>query len=166
MSRLDNFIARMQAQRILLNQECAVLNQAGETFAGPIVELGLGNGRTYHHLKEKLVDRRIVVFERAPQPNERSWPPAQDLYVGEIIDTAKAFAATYGAIAALVHADLGDGSEVYNADLRNWLPHLCVSLLRAGGTALSSTDLDHPLLQPLQLPSDVKAGVYFAYRRN
>ena len=60
MSRLDSFIRRMQGQR-----DC--LNRAAELIAGipgPVLELGLGNGRTYDHLKEILPDREIFVFDR------------------------------------------------------------------------------------------------------
>lgn len=165
MSRLDAFIGRMQAQRALLDYICADLNRVGDAFPGPVVELGLGNGRTYDHLKTKLVGRRIVVFDRAPKPNERSLPPPQDLFVGEIQDTAQAFAAAQGASAALVHADLGNGSAAYDDELRAWLPHLTQSLLRTEGWALSSTELDHANLRPQRLPAEVPVGRYFMYRK-
>jgi hypothetical protein len=42
MSRLDSFIARMQAQRDCLN----FLKPAIDALPGPILEVGLGNGRT------------------------------------------------------------------------------------------------------------------------
>ena len=32
---------------------------------GPVLELGLGNGRTFDHLRERLPGRRIVAFDRA-----------------------------------------------------------------------------------------------------
>jgi hypothetical protein len=63
MSRLDSFIRRVQAQR-------ACLDRAAELIAdvpGPVLELGLGNGRTYDHLREQLPARRIFVFERLVQ---------------------------------------------------------------------------------------------------
>ena len=61
MSRLDSFIARMQAQRDCLN----FLQPLVERQAGPILEVGLGNGRTYDHLRRLFPDRDIFVFERA-----------------------------------------------------------------------------------------------------
>ena len=42
MSRLDSFIARMQAQRDCLN----FLKPKIDALPGPILEVGLGNGRT------------------------------------------------------------------------------------------------------------------------
>ena len=48
MSRLDIFINRMVSQRACLNHAAALTAQ----MDGPIFELGLGNGRTYHHMVE------------------------------------------------------------------------------------------------------------------
>ena len=60
MSRLDSFIARMQAQRDCLN----FLKPAVDRLEGPILEVGLGNGRTYDHLRDLFPGRDIYVFER------------------------------------------------------------------------------------------------------
>ncbi len=60
MSRLDSFIRRMLAQRACLNWAA----EAVAGIAGPVLELGLGNGRTYDHLRELLPEREIYVFER------------------------------------------------------------------------------------------------------
>lgn len=166
MSRLDNFIARMQAQRLLLDDECARLNRLGADFAGPVIELGLGNGRTFDHLRQQLVGRRIVVFERDPRPNERSRPPAADLIVGEIADAAARFVDGHGSIATLVHADLGDGTEVYNEELRGWLPAVCAGLLRSGGRVVTSTELRHQSLQPIAIAAEAARGGYFTYTRS
>ena len=51
---------------MIAQREC--LNWAAEAVAGvagPVLELGLGNGRTYDHLRERLPEREIYVFERA-----------------------------------------------------------------------------------------------------
>ena len=63
MSRLERFILRLKAQRNCLDAAAAWL--AG--LDGPMLELGLGNGRTYDHLRERFPDREIFVFERRPQ---------------------------------------------------------------------------------------------------
>ena len=58
MSRLDSFIRRVSAQR-----DC--LNMAKDMIAdvpGPILELGLGNGRTFDHLRELFPD--LARFQR------------------------------------------------------------------------------------------------------
>ncbi len=60
-SRLDLFIDRMVSQRACL--DFAIAHTAG--MKGPVFELGLGNGRTYHHLVQQMDDRPVYVFERA-----------------------------------------------------------------------------------------------------
>ena len=60
MSRLDSFIARMKAQRDCLN----FLKPEIDRLPGPLFEVGLGNGRTYDHLRTLFPGRDIYVFER------------------------------------------------------------------------------------------------------
>ena len=54
MSRLDSFIRRLSAQRDILNHVHGDLDLPAE---GPIMEIGLGNGRTFNHLRELFPDR-------------------------------------------------------------------------------------------------------------
>ena len=79
MSRLDSMLRRLAAQR-------DGLNWAAEKLAGvpgDALDLGLGNGRTYDHLREILPDRRIWVIDRVLQCHPSCEPPAADLLLGE-----------------------------------------------------------------------------------
>jgi S-adenosyl-L-methionine methyltransferase len=163
MSRLDRFIKRMQAQRALLDQVCIDLNAPG-ALPGAFIELGLGNARTYDHVRERLIGRRIVVFDRSAAPKHGVIPLAADFFVGDIRDTARIYVATNGQTAAVVHADLGDGSAAYNADIQSWLPDTCCLLLQPGGLVLSSTPLNDPRLRQLDVTPDATAGGYTCYR--
>ena len=158
MSRLESFIRRLTAQRDILDMICRDMD-LGE---GPVIELGLGNGRTYDHLRDRLPDRRIIAFDRANAANLRSQPPEGDLILGEISETAKPFA---GIDAALVHADIGSGYDDLDAMNLRWLPQLAVDLLAPNGIAASGVPLDHPELTPLPLPEGIRPGRYFIYRR-
>jgi hypothetical protein len=158
MSRLESFIRRLTAQRDILDLVCQDLPLQD----GPVIELGLGNGRTYDHLRERLPGRRIIAFDRVNAANLRSLPPEGDLILGEISETAKAFA---GINAALVHADIGSGYDDLDAMNLRWLPQLTVDLLAPSGIAASGVPLDHPDLAPLPLPEDIRPGRYFLYRR-
>ncbi|MHA1546704.1 MAG: class I SAM-dependent methyltransferase, partial [Alphaproteobacteria bacterium] len=60
MSRLDSVIRRLTAQRSCLDQAAKMIG----TVPGIVVELGLGNGRTFDHVREILPEREIFVFER------------------------------------------------------------------------------------------------------
>ena len=124
--------------------------------------VGLGNGRTYDHLREALPDRRIVAFDRALVAHERSRPAPEDLVLGEIAETAVRFS---GFEAALVHADIETAYDLIDAETRRWLSLLMPDLLRLGGLAASGLALDHPRLQRLDLPPGVPSDRYFIYRR-
>nr|PZN82223.1 MAG: hypothetical protein DIU57_12080 [Pseudomonadota bacterium] len=165
MSRLNTFIARLQAQKTLLEWAAAKLRSAGDQLQGPVIELGLGNGRTFDHLRELLPDRRIIAFDRTLDANPRSTPPAEDLVLGDIRTTAPAFAERFGAIGVLLHADLGNGVPANEAVLQRWLPDVVVRLTRSRAIVISSTQLEHPKLAALSLPPTVPEGRYYAYVR-
>jgi hypothetical protein len=158
MSRLESFIRRLTAQRDILDMICSD-TKLGD---GPVIELGLGNGRTYDHLRERLPGRRIIAFDRVNAANLKSLPPEGDLILGEISETARAFA---GIGAALVHADIGSGYDDLDELNLRWLPQLTVDLLAHGGIAASGVPLDHPDLVPLPLPEGIRPDRYFLYRR-
>jgi S-adenosyl-L-methionine methyltransferase len=158
MSRLDSFIRRITAQRDILNFISAEVRK----MEGPVIELGLGNGRTYDHLREKLPGRRIIAFDRTLASHRTSTPNAEDLIIGEICETARS---VVGIDAALVHVDIGTGYADQDAATLRWLPDLTVGLLRKGGLAASGLPLDHPQLASLALPASVPKKRYFLYRR-
>ncbi|MDR6103481.1 hypothetical protein QE369_003678 [Agrobacterium larrymoorei] len=113
MSRLDSFIRRLSAQRDILNHVHGDLDLPAE---GPIMEIGLGNGRTFNHLRELFPDRRIVAFDRAMGAHASSVPEDGNLVLGEIDQTAKDWV---GIGAALVHADIGTGYDEKDAVTRD-----------------------------------------------
>jgi len=152
-------------QRLLLDRACQALNEAGASQPGPVIELGLGNGRTYHHLREKLDGRRIVVFDRALGAHPASHPPREDLILGDIRVTGMAYAERHGASAAMLHADLGNGIRADDLKLQAWLPHVVYALVRPGGQVITSTELEHPGLAPEPLPPGAPDYEYFLYRR-
>jgi hypothetical protein len=158
MSRLDSFIRRLTAQRDILN---SIVDLVGP-LEGPVIEFGLGNGRTYDHLREIFAGRRIIAFDREVRSYSSSTPPAEDMVTGDIKETGQAFV---GIDAALAHADIGTGHDEIDAITLTWLPQLMVGVLRQGGIAVSGLPLDRPELEQLPLPEGIKSGRYFLYRR-
>jgi hypothetical protein len=158
MSRLDSFIRRLTAQRDILN---AIAEEVGR-LDGPVLELGLGNGRTFDHLRERLPGRRIIAFDRDVRAHSSSIPQGDDMVLGDIKETAQRFA---GINAALAHADIGTGYDDKDAITLTWLPQLMASVLMSDGIAVSGLPLEHPQLEPMALPPTVKEGRYFLYRR-
>lgn len=159
MSRLDSFIRRLVAQRDILNHVAKDLRLPEN---GAVLELGLGNGRTFNHLREIFPGRRIVAFDRALGAHASSVPAEGNLILGEIRETAATFAGTG---AALVHVDIGTGYEDRDTVTLTWLPQLVAALLAPQGVAISGLPLDQPGLKPLPLPPGVPEDRYFLYRR-
>lgn len=159
MSRLDTFINRMSAQRDILNHVARVL---GLPENGAVLEVGLGNGRTYSHLRELFADRRIIAFDRALNAHRTVLPDEQDFVMGEISDTGKSFAEGG---AALVHADIGTGYPDRDAIILTWLPQMVADMLQPGGYAVSGLPLVHPHLQELPRLGTVEEGRYFMYSK-
>lgn len=162
MSRLDSFIRRMIAQR-------ACLNWAAEAVAnipGPVLELGLGNGRTYDHLRERLPEREIYVFERALRPyaHAMSVPPEKFLILGDIEDSLVSAATRLPAKAALAHNDLGTSDARAYEALALRLGVLLKRLMAPEGIIVSNVGLQVADLISLDAPSGVKPGRYFIYR--
>jgi S-adenosyl-L-methionine methyltransferase len=160
-SRLDSFIRRLEAQRACLDATPAWI----VGLDGPILELGLGNGRTYDHLRGLHPKREIFVFERRPAAHPDCIPDARYLLLGDIRETLPTALQRLPGPAALVHNDLGTGDERANGELAAWLAAALPPLVRPGGVVLSDQPLDHPLLEARPLPPTLPAGRYFRYRR-
>ncbi|MDU8944718.1 class I SAM-dependent methyltransferase [Ovoidimarina sediminis] len=159
MSRLDSVIRRLVAQRDILNHVAAVL---GVPETGAILEIGLGNGRTYSHLRELFPGRRIVAFDRALAAHKSSVPDEGDLVLGEIAETAQGFV---GGAAALAHADIGTAYDEIDAATVIWLAPLMAGVLAEGGIAVSGLPLKDARLAPLPVPEGIAPDRYFLYRR-
>ncbi|MFB9949297.1 class I SAM-dependent methyltransferase [Rhizobium puerariae] len=159
MSRLDIFISRMIAQRDILNHI-----QANDLLPaeGAVLEVGLGNGRSYSHLRELFPMRRIVAFDRHLGAHRTVLPGPEDFVMGEIRETATAF---IGTGAALAHADIGTGYPEKDAIIVTWLPELLAGMLAHGGIAVSGLPLDHPHLHQLPRLPSVEEGRYYFYSR-
>ncbi len=158
MSRLDSFIRRLVAQREILDMICKEMTLPD----GIVIELGLGNGRTYDHLRERLSERRIIAFDRVSAAHKLSTPEPDNLVLGEIDVTARKF---FGIGAALVHADIGSGYDDLDAVNLAWLPAVTMQLLAPSGIAASGVRMDHPGLEKLPLPATVAEGRYHIYRK-
>lgn len=161
MSRLDSFIRRMQAQRTVI--DWAVSDISGRN--GLILELGLGNGRTYDHLREKLPGRDIYAFDFAAKANPKSMPEPERLVLGDMADTLPVFAARHGRQSVLTHVDASMGVDEIDRVRLAWLPAQVAALTADGGIVISGWALNDPALACLPLPAGVPEGRYFCYRR-
>ncbi|WP_420391793.1 class I SAM-dependent methyltransferase [Acuticoccus sp.] len=158
-SRLDVFIARMSAQRALLGDVAARLD-----VLGPVLELGLGNGRTFDHLRLILPDREIFVFDRAVTAHPASIPDAHHMIVGEIRETLAFCDDRVMEPAALIHCDLGSGDPSADRAKAHWLAPLIAERTAPGGYVASGLALDLAGFAVLPRTPDAELGNYHLYR--
>jgi len=106
MSRLDSIMRRLSAQRDGLEW---ARDQTAD-LQGDALDMGLGNGRTYDHMREILPTRRIWVIDRVLQCHASCIPPDADFLQGEAEPMLARLAAQPVKI-ALAHYDFGFGDE-------------------------------------------------------
>jgi len=157
MSRLDSMLRRLAAQRDGLNW--AAEQTAG--LEGDALDLGLGNGRTYDHLREILGNRRIWVLDRALACHPSCTPPDEDYLEGEAEDTLTRLHAL-GARIALAHYDFGYGIKDEDVAEAARLSPLIAKVMQPGGLVVSG----QPLVgfQQITGPETIAPERYLFYR--
>ena len=160
-TRLDVFIDRMVSQRACLDHAIA----ATSAMPGPVFELGLGNGRTYHHMRETIAGREIYVFERAIASHPDSTPEEPFQILGDVMETLPAALERFGPTASLIHADLGGHNLAKNDAFARTVSPLVEPLLAPGGLMVSSDRMYFDGLEEQPLPEGAVPGRCFIYRK-
>ncbi|WP_187432238.1 hypothetical protein ROLI_031600 [Roseobacter fucihabitans] len=161
MSRLDLFIDRMVSQRACLDHAATLTAK----LSGPVFELGLGNGRTYHHMCQILPPRDIYVFERAVASHPDSTPPEDRVLLGDVFETLPAALERFGAVARLIHADLGGHDAAKNDAFARRVSPMIAPLLAPDGLMVSSDRMYFDDLKEIDLPEAAVPGRCFIYQR-
>lgn len=154
-------IRRLEAQRACL---VSAVEQV-EALPGPYLELGLGNGRTFDHLREVAPDRDIFVFERNPAAHPDCTPAQRFLIVGDFTQTLNQAAPQINAKAVLAHCDIGSGLKASDEKLAQAISPDLDALLALGAVILSDQPFERPNWAPLALPTGVDPGRYFMYAK-
>lgn len=129
---------------------------------GVVLELGLGNGRTFDHLRAICSGREIYVFDRQVAAHPDCIPAADRLFLGDFTDTLPAALAKLGAgAAAFIHVDLGSGDERASKALAAHLAPDVAKLMAPGAVVVSDQPMLDPALTTVELPTGVKPGRYF-----
>jgi hypothetical protein len=128
---------------------------------GDVLELGLGNGRTYDHLREQMGTRRIWVIDRRLKPHPSCVPPEEDFLLGEA-DAMLVKLAEQGAKMALAHYDFGFGVKHLDVEEGGRLSPLIAPLMMPGALLVSQ----QPLIGFTQIrgPETIDPERYHFYR--
>src|SRR5262249_52480844 len=122
-------IRRLMVQRASLDW---AMGQVAR-LPGPVLEFGLGNGRSYDHLREHLPNREIFVFAQPVRPHSHSPPLEARLILGAFGAPAPSAAQRFAGQAALIHADVGSGDVAASRALAATLsPHWAAMLAQGG----------------------------------
>ena len=159
-SRLDSAIRRLKAQRSCIDAAVAIVGG----HAGVVLELGLGNGRTYDHLRERMPNQEIFVFDRQVAAHPHSTPDAAHMIFGDLKQTLPAAQARFHKTVVLVHSDVGTGDDAENAMLAEFVGPALEPMLAPGAVVISDQSFAIPGTNPIELPPDVPLGRYFMLR--
>jgi len=162
MSRLDSFIRRMQAQRTCIDFAA----RRGMLPEGSIFELGLGNGRTYDHLRTSFRSREVFVFDRKVDAHPACVPDADHLFLGEITEMLPRVAPRFRGRVAFVHLDISTGDDALDRVLTRTLAPLITEVAAPGALAASDQALPLPGWEPVSINPRIPKNRYFLYRRN
>lgn len=161
MSRLDSAIRRLMAQKSALEWAAAAIAD----LPGPVLELGLGNGRTFDHLREILSARDIFVFEREVAAHPDCLPDSRQLFLGDFMESLPRALATLGPVAALAHLDIGTGVKADSTSLAERIAPSVAELLRPGALVVSDQEIAVWSDYGVALPDGIPGGRIHLYRR-
>ena len=157
MSRLESMRRRLTAQIDGLNWAIAQV----EGQEGDFLDLGLGNGRTYDHLREYGGARRIWVVDRILKCHPSCVPPAEDFLQGEAGPMLERLAEG-GPKVVLAHYDFGRGVKEEDVAEGAALSPYIAQVMRPGGLVVSQ----QPLVGFTQItgPDTIDPERYLFYR--
>lgn len=157
MSRLESMRRRLTAQIDGLNWAAADIGPRD----GAVVDIGLGNGRTYDHLRETMPNRRIWVIDLQMNAHPSCVPPAEDYLEGDaavMLNKLK----SEGEQIMMAHYDLGKGVPEEDAALAARIAPILQDLITPGGIIVSGHAL--PDLVRIDGPGLIDPDRYYFYR--
>ena len=160
MSRLTHMANRLITQGLCLDAAARLI----EGVAGPVLEIGLGKGRTYDHLRQILPEREIFVFDRRIRAHPDCIPNKAHMILGDLLGTLPAAMERIDRPAALAHFDIGSGNAVANAELAWRLGPALAPLMTPNAVIVGDQELRVSGWTGLDLPASVTPGRYFIWR--
>ena len=165
MSHLDDLIRRFCAQRDMLNAALGLLRVEDFDPSLIAVELGLGSGRSYDHLREGLSGRALYAFDFEVATHPGFEPPGEYLVLGDILERFPEFARARQAMACLVHVDIGTRDRVTDARRYAALIPAIERISVPNAIVVSDRPLATPGLDAIGPGAPPGEWPYFLYRR-
>lgn len=164
MSRLNDLIHRFTAQRDVLNHGLKLLEERSFGSESIAVELGLGSGRTYDHLRSALGSTPLYAFDFRVETHPGYEPPEDRTILGDILETFPRFAEKNRGRACFVHLDIGTKDK--SADRRRYVGLLgwIESITAPGAILASDRELKSSWLAPVEIQSRLN-WPYFCYEK-
>ena len=159
-NRLDRMIRRLTTQRALLGHAARLIAD----LPGPVLEFGLGKGRTYDFLRTILAGREIFAFDREVHCPLECVPDPGHLILGPFEETVAGAAARIGSPGALAHFDVGSEDRAHDARLVGWLGPAAAPLMAPGAVVVADRAMTVAGWIPLVPPADGASGTHFLYR--
>lgn len=159
MSRLDSAIRRLQAQKASLEWAASAI----ENRSGNAIELGLGNGRTFDHLRSLMPERPLYVFDRQIAAHPDCIPADDRIFLGDFRETLVRAREQLGSTVVLAHLDIGTGEKQASVALAAEIAPLVDALLADGSVVVSDQPVELPRWNAAPLPDGISPGRIHLY---
>ena len=124
---------------------------------GVVLEFGLGNGRTFDHMRKLLPQRDI-----AAHPDCIPHPAFQ--FIGDFRDYIPRAIEQLGRSAALAHLDIGTGQKNTSLALASKIAPCIEKLLCGNAIVVSEQEVERWRSYKLQLPAGISENRIHLYR--
>ncbi len=152
-------IDRLTTQQLCLETAARMI----EGHPGAVLEIGLGKGRTYSHLRSIMSDREIFVFDRDVHAPKSAQPDPDYLILGDFLQTLPGISERIGGHAVFAHADLGSENREADAVLASKVAQCLSDCLSPGGVVACDREMAGQGWSEIPIP-DGAQWPYFMYQ--
>ena len=160
MSRLESAIRRLQAQKIALDWSAEKIHKQ----PGVVLEFGLGNGRTFDHIRKLLPQRDIYVFERKIAAHPDCIPHPAFQFVGDFMDSIPRAIETVRKERSIGSFGYWDRGKNTSLALAKKVAPFIEKLLCVNAIVVSDQEVERWRPYKLQLPGGISENRIHLYR--
>lgn len=158
--RLEQMIERLVTQKACLDYAANIISNV----PGLILEIGLGKGRTFDHLRSLFPERELYAFDRDVHAPADVVPEKGYLILGDFRKSLPGAVTKIGRNAALIHADIGSENAATDRALAEVILPSVIQMVKFEGLIVADRELCSTGLIPISLPPGAGQFSYFIYR--